>query len=135
MIEISHLTKRYGDFVAVDDVSLVAKRGEVFGFLGPNGAGKTTTIRIIAGLSTPGAGSVRVDEEVIADPRRAKAEVGYVPDRPFLYEKLSGWSCSASSPISTGATGTSAAPAPSGCSATLGSTTGPARASRTTRTE
>ncbi|MFA6957833.1 MAG: ABC transporter ATP-binding protein [Thermoanaerobaculia bacterium] len=92
MIEISHLTKRYGDFVAVDDVSLVATRGEVFGFLGPNGAGKTTTIRIIAGLSTPDAGSVRVNGiDVIADPRRAKAEVGYVPDRPFLYEKLSGW--------------------------------------------
>jgi ABC-2 type transport system ATP-binding protein len=92
MIEISHLTKLYGDFVAVDDVSLVARPGEVFGFLGPNGAGKSTTIRIIAGLSTPSGGTVRVNGiDVIADPRRAKAQVGYVPDRPFLYEKLSGW--------------------------------------------
>ena len=92
MIEIDHLTKNYGDFVAVDDVSLVAQRGEVFGFLGPNGAGKTTTIRILAGLSLPTSGAVRVGGvDVVAEPRRAKAQVGYVPDRPFLYEKLSGW--------------------------------------------
>jgi ABC-2 type transport system ATP-binding protein len=92
MIEISHLVKRYGDFVAVDDVSLVARPGEVFGFLGPNGAGKTTTIRILAGLSTPSSGTVKVnDVDVVAEPKLAKAQVGYVPDRPFLYEKLSGW--------------------------------------------
>ena len=92
MIEIDHLTKNYGDCGAVDDVSLVAQRGEVFGFLGPNGAGKTTTIRILAGLSLPTSGAVRVGGvDVVAEPRRAKAQVGYVPDRPFLYEKLSGW--------------------------------------------
>ncbi|MBI2214469.1 MAG: ABC transporter ATP-binding protein [Acidobacteria bacterium] len=92
MIEISHLTKLYGDFVAVDDVSLVAKPGEVFGFLGPNGAGKTTTIRIVAGLSVPTSGVVKVNGvDVVAEPREAKSNVGYVPDRPFLYEKLSGW--------------------------------------------
>lgn len=92
MIEIDHLTKNYGDFTAVDDVSLVAKPGEVFGFLGPNGAGKTTTIRILAGLSLPTSGAVRVNGvDVVAEPRRAKEQVGYIPDRPFLYEKLSGW--------------------------------------------
>src|SRR5206468_3450362 len=56
VIEISHLTKRYGDFTAVDDVSLEVPRGRIFGFLGPNGAGKTTTIRILAGLSLPTSG-------------------------------------------------------------------------------
>lgn len=56
MIEIRNLTKRYGDFTAVDDISLDVARGEIFGFLGPNGAGKTTTIRILAGLSLPTSG-------------------------------------------------------------------------------
>jgi ABC-2 type transport system ATP-binding protein len=92
MIQIEKLTKTYGDFVAVDDVSLTANAGEIFGFLGPNGAGKTTTIRIVSGLSLPTAGTVRVNGyDVVAQARDAKASVGYVPDRPFLYEKLSGW--------------------------------------------
>ena len=60
MIEIEHLTKLYGDFVAVDDISLSVSAGEIYGFLGPNGAGKTTTIRILAGLSLPTSGFVRV---------------------------------------------------------------------------
>src|SRR5687768_17602567 len=91
MIEIHDLTKRYGDFTAVDRLSLRADAGEIFGFLGPNGAGKTTTIRIIAGLSLPTAGTVRVDGiDVVAEPVRAKAIMGYVPDRPYLYEKLTG---------------------------------------------
>jgi ABC-2 type transport system ATP-binding protein len=91
MIEIRDLTKRYGDFTAVDHLSLTAAAGEIFGFLGPNGAGKTTTIRVIAGLSLPTSGSVRVkDVDVIAEPVRAKAVMGYVPDRPYLYEKLTG---------------------------------------------
>ena len=91
MIEIDDLTKRYGDFTAVDRLSLTAARGEIFGFLGPNGAGKTTTIRIIAGLSLPSTGVVRVNGiDVVREPVRAKAELGYVPDRPYLYEKLTG---------------------------------------------
>src|SRR5437870_9822711 len=91
MIEIRHLTKRYGDFTAVDDISLTVSRGEIFGFLGPNGAGKTTTIRILAGLSLPSSGEVRVDGlDVVRDTLRIKAMTGYVPDRPFLYEKLTG---------------------------------------------
>src|SRR5437764_2318223 len=91
MIEIRNLTKRYGDFTAVDDISLNVARGEIFGFLGPNGAGKTTTIRILAGLSLPTSGSVRVNGlDVTTEGVRVKAITGYIPDRPFLYEKLTG---------------------------------------------
>jgi ABC-2 type transport system ATP-binding protein len=91
MIEIHDLTKRYGDFTAVDGLTLTAVAGEIFGFLGPNGAGKTTTIRIVAGLSLPTSGTVRVNGiDVIHDPVRAKSVLGYVPDRPYLYEKLTG---------------------------------------------
>ncbi|HEY0371548.1 MAG TPA: ABC transporter ATP-binding protein [Thermoanaerobaculia bacterium] len=91
MIEIQDLTKRYGDFTAVDGLSLTAAAGEIFGFLGPNGAGKTTTIRIISGLSLPTSGTVRVNGiDVIEDAVRAKSVMGYVPDRPYLYEKLTG---------------------------------------------
>src|SRR5215212_4376291 len=91
MIVIDDLTKKYGDFTAVDHLSLTAERGEIFGFLGPNGAGKTTTIRIIAGLSLPTTGTVTVAGlDVVVHPVRAKAIMGYVPDRPYLYEKLTG---------------------------------------------
>ena len=91
MIEVSNLTKKYGEFTAVDDISLQVRRGEIFGFLGPNGAGKTTTIRILAGLSLPTSGEVRVDGlDVVKEGLRIKAMTGYVPDRPFLYEKLTG---------------------------------------------
>ena len=91
MIEIRELTKKYGEFVAVDRLSLSVQPGEIFGFLGPNGAGKTTTIRIIAGLSLPTSGSVRVNGiDVAVDAISAKAIMGYVPDRPYLYEKLTG---------------------------------------------
>jgi ABC-2 type transport system ATP-binding protein len=91
MIDIADLTKKYGDFTAVDRLSLTAAAGEIFGFLGPNGAGKTTTIRIIAGLSLPTAGTVHVNGvNVVDEPVRAKSVIGYVPDRPYLYEKLTG---------------------------------------------
>ena len=91
MIEIRNLTKRYGDFTAVDDISLTVSRGEIYGFLGPNGAGKTTTIRILAGLSLPTSGEVLIDGiDISSDGLRAKAMTGYVPDRPYLYEKLTG---------------------------------------------
>jgi ABC-2 type transport system ATP-binding protein len=91
MIEIRDLTKRYGDFTAVDRLTLDAAAGSIFGFLGPNGAGKTTTIRIIAGLSLPTSGTVRVGGiDVLLEPVRAKSIMGYVPDRPYLYEKLTG---------------------------------------------
>jgi len=91
MIEIEHLTKKYGDFTAVDDISLTVSPGEIYGFLGPNGAGKTTTIRILAGLSLPTSGVVRIAGiDLSADGTGTKSIVGYVPDRPYLYEKLTG---------------------------------------------
>src|SRR5512140_1705069 len=91
MIEIRDLVKKYGDFVAVDGISLTARPGTIFGFLGPNGAGKTTTIRILAGLSVPTSGAVRIAGiDIASDGRKAKAITGYVPDRPYLYEKLTG---------------------------------------------
>lgn len=91
MIDIRNLTKKYGEFIAVNDLSLSVRPGEIFGFLGPNGAGKTTTIRIIAGLSLPTSGSVLVGGvEVTENAVAAKSIMGYVPDRPYLYEKLTG---------------------------------------------
>ena len=91
MIEIRELTKKYGEFTAVNGLSLRAEAGQIFGFLGPNGAGKTTTIRIISGLSLPTSGTVLVNGvDVAEDPVRAKSVMGYVPDRPYLYEKLTG---------------------------------------------
>lgn len=91
MIHIRNLTKKYGEFTAVNDLSLTVAPGEIFGFLGPNGAGKTTTIRIIAGLSLPTSGSVIVNGvDVVVDSVAAKSVMGYVPDRPYLYEKLTG---------------------------------------------
>ena len=91
MIEIRNMTKKYGDFTAVDGLSLAVAPREIFGFLGPNGAGKTTTIRILAGLSQPTSGSASVGGfDLATDALRAKAILGYVPDRPYLYEKLTG---------------------------------------------
>ena len=89
MIAIHDLVKTFGDFTAVDGVSLEARAGEIHGFLGPNGAGKTTSIRIIAGLLKPTAGQVVVNgHDLATDPQAAKASLGFVPDRPFIYEKL-----------------------------------------------
>jgi ABC-2 type transport system ATP-binding protein len=89
MIAIDHLVKRYGRFTAVDDVSLEVGPGQIHGFLGPNGAGKTTTIRMIAGLLKPTAGRILVNgHDVAVEPEKAKATLGFIPDRPFIYEKL-----------------------------------------------
>jgi ABC-2 type transport system ATP-binding protein len=91
LIEIHNLVKRYGDKIAVDNISLDVQAGEVFGFLGPNGAGKTTTIKMIVGLLQPTSGSVSVGGyDVQAQPLFAKAASGYVPDTPNLYAKLTG---------------------------------------------
>lgn len=91
MIQISALTKRYGSFTAVNSIDLTVPRGQLFGFLGPNGAGKTTTLRMIAGILRPTAGSITIAGiDLAADPVAAKARLGYIPDRPFIYEKLTG---------------------------------------------
>jgi ABC-2 type transport system ATP-binding protein len=89
MIRIENLSKSYGSFKAVDDVSLDVPAGEIHGFLGPNGAGKTTTISMIAGLLRPTGGRVTIDSHDLATrPEQAKRALGFIPDRPFLYEKL-----------------------------------------------
>ena len=91
MIELRGLTKRYGNFTAVDGVDLTVPAGEIFGFLGPNGAGKTTTLRMIAGILQPSAGTVTIGGVDLAkDPMNAKSKLGFIPDRPFIYEKLTG---------------------------------------------
>lgn len=90
LIEADHLAKRYGDKVAVDDVSFSVRGGEIFGFLGPNGAGKTTTLKMIVGLLKPSSGTARVaGYDVQTQAMLAKASCGYVPDEPNLYSKLS----------------------------------------------
>ena len=91
LIEARNLMKRYGDKMAVNNVSLEVHGGEVFGFVGPNGAGKTTTIKMIVGLLQPTSGTVKVaGYDVQTQPLLAKASSGYVPDTPNLYAKLTG---------------------------------------------
>jgi ABC-2 type transport system ATP-binding protein len=89
MIEISHLTKRYGVFTAVDDISFNVAPGEVLGFLGPNGAGKSTTMKMITGFLAPTAGSVRVaGHDVVANPIAAKSCMGYLPEGAPSYAEM-----------------------------------------------
>jgi ABC-2 type transport system ATP-binding protein len=89
VILVESLVKTFGSFRAVDGVSLDVKAGEIHGFLGPNGAGKTTTIRMIAGLLKPSSGRVTIDgHDLASEPEAAKRSLGFIPDRPFLYEKL-----------------------------------------------
>jgi len=91
LIRLTHLTKRYGKFTAVDDINRVVPSGELFGFLGPNGAGKTTTFRMIAGILHPTSGPVEIGGiDVLRHPLQAKARLGFIPDRPFVYDKLTG---------------------------------------------
>ena len=90
MIRLESLTKRYGAHEAVKNLSLHVPAGELFGFLGPNGAGKTTTIKMIAGLLRPTSGRIEIaGHDLTSHPVEAKGALGFIPDRPFLYEKLS----------------------------------------------
>lgn len=89
MIQVNHLSKKYGAQKAVDDVSLVVDAGEVFGYLGPNGAGKSTTIKILTGLLKPDSGTISINGiDVLTNPVEAKKQFGYVPESGALYEKL-----------------------------------------------
>jgi len=91
MIELRNVTKKFGSFTAVDNISLVVPTGEFFGFLGPNGAGKTTTIKMMAGLFAPTSGQILMNGfDVVKNPIEAKSFTSYVPDQPFLYDKLTG---------------------------------------------
>src|SRR6266567_230976 len=92
MIELVHIVKKFGDLVAVDDLSLSVQRGEFFAVLGPNAAGKTTTIKILTGLIKPSAGCARVAGfDVQTHPLEVRRRLAYVPDFPFLYDKLTPW--------------------------------------------
>jgi ABC-2 type transport system ATP-binding protein len=88
-IEVEHLTKKFGDFAAVDDVSFTVKRGEIFGFLGANGAGKSTTIRMLCGLLQPSSGTARVGGyDINTQTELVKLSIGYMSQRFSLYDDL-----------------------------------------------
>ena len=89
MIEVEHLTKRYGPFTAVNDVSFTVEKGEILGFLGPNGAGKTTTMRVLTGYMPATEGRARVAGfDVVEQPIEAKRRTGYLPETPPLYTDM-----------------------------------------------
>ncbi len=91
ILSIEELDKRFGSHKAVDRVSLSVRSGQIVGFLGPNGAGKTTTIKMAAGLLKPDSGRIVIEGiELSLDPAGCKQKTGYIPDRPYLYEKLTG---------------------------------------------
>ncbi len=86
MISVEHLTKRYGEFTAVDDLSFEIQEGHVYGFLGPNGAGKSTTMNIMTGCLSATEGRVRIDGyDIFEEPNKAKRLLGYLPEQPPLY--------------------------------------------------
>ena len=92
MIEIKNVTKKFGPLTAVNKLSLSIPQGTIFGFIGPNGAGKTTTIKMLVGLMKPSQGEIFIDDkDVRLNPEYTKKQLGYVPDDPFVYEKMTGW--------------------------------------------
>lgn len=91
MLELINVTKRFGNFIAVNNLDLNVSSGDFFGFLGQNGAGKTTTIKMICGLYTATEGKIFINGfDIEKDPIKAKSAIGYIPDQPFIYEKLTG---------------------------------------------
>jgi ABC-2 type transport system ATP-binding protein len=92
VIELVNLVKKFGDLAAVNDISLTIPRGEFFAMLGPNAAGKTTTLKMLAGLMKPTSGCARVcGFDMQKQPLEARRRIAYVPDFPFLYDKLTAW--------------------------------------------
>jgi ABC-2 type transport system ATP-binding protein len=88
-VETAHLVKRFGAVIAVDDISLTVRGGEIFGFLGPNGAGKTTTMRLLTGVLTPDAGTVRITGiDIHKHPLDAKMQMGVIPENSTVYGDL-----------------------------------------------
>lgn len=89
MIEVKHLVKRYGNHVAVNDLSFTVDTGKVVGFLGPNGAGKSTTMNMITGYIAQTEGTILVDGiDTLEEPEKAKERIGYLPEIPPLYPDL-----------------------------------------------
>ena len=92
MIEIQNCTKKYGDLIAVNNLSFSVKGTEIFGLLGPNGAGKSTTIKMMVGLLRADSGSVKIGgHDISQDSVQAKKILAYVPEKGYLYEKLTAW--------------------------------------------
>jgi len=90
LIRVEHLSRRYGDNLAVNDVSFEVKRGEVLGFLGPNGAGKSTTMQMLTGNLAPTTGAITINGiDMLASPKAAKLALGFLPEQPPLYRELS----------------------------------------------
>ncbi|MCQ2469469.1 MAG: ABC transporter ATP-binding protein [Ruminococcus sp.] len=86
MIEVKNLTKKYGDKLAVNDISFKVEKGEILGFLGPNGAGKSTTMNMLTGYISSTSGQVLIDGvDILEDPKKAKSNIGYLPEIPPLY--------------------------------------------------
>ena len=91
MLQIKNIVKKFGSFTAVNGINVHIKQGELYGFLGQNGAGKTTTIKMIAGIYAPTSGSISINGiDISKNPVKAKLQIGYVPDQPYLYDKLTG---------------------------------------------
>ena len=89
MIEVSHLTKKYGQVQAISDLNFSVQKGEIVGFLGPNGAGKTTTMKIITGFMAPTSGQVKVAGfDVFDNPIEVKKRIGYLPETPPVYTDM-----------------------------------------------
>lgn len=92
MIEVKNLVKRYGDHLAVDDLSFSVEKGQIYGFLGPNGAGKSTTMNIITGYIASTGGSVSINgHDILEEPEEAKKCIGYLPEQPPLYFDMTVW--------------------------------------------
>jgi ABC-2 type transport system ATP-binding protein len=91
MLKLTNLTKKFGNFIAVNNINIEINAGDFFGFLGQNGAGKTTTIKMITGLYAPTYGTIHIGGfDIQKNHIEAKKLIGYIPDQPFLYEKLTG---------------------------------------------
>ncbi len=89
MIEVRNLTKKYGDHIAVDNLSFTVEKGQIYGFLGPNGAGKSTTMNIITGYLAATEGEVIIDgHDILKEPENAKSCIGYLPEQPPLYQDM-----------------------------------------------
>ncbi|MBC7871179.1 MAG: ABC transporter ATP-binding protein [Chitinophagaceae bacterium] len=89
MIEVQNLTKRYGNYLAVDNISFEAQPGEILGLLGPNGAGKTTTMRVLTGFLPPNGGKISIAGfDVLTDSMQVRRQVGYMPERIPIYPDM-----------------------------------------------
>src|SRR5437870_1534949 len=90
-LRLERLSKQFPGRLALDDLSITIAAGEIYGLIGPNGSGKTTTVKLSTGLYRPTSGRVLVaDIDLHREPERAKRLIGYVPDEPFIYERMSG---------------------------------------------